>query len=183
MTFDVDLTEKAQWAIAAAAMAALAGPGSANAQAAADPSTAPRTALVQTIKRIPLPPSQNPSGADLPFSAAVWVGDTLYVSGWLDPDIAAHPDTQSQTVGILKDLKAFLASQNLTLGDVVMIREFIGPGKDGKFDRPGVRAGLVQFFGTKDQPNKPASTGIYASLPAGERGGLVEIDVIAARSK
>jgi enamine deaminase RidA (YjgF/YER057c/UK114 family) len=139
------------------------------------------TASAQTTKRIPLTASQNPSGADLPFSQAVWAGDTLYVSGWLDPDIATHPDTRAQTIGILQDVQKFLKTQNLTLGDVVMIREFIGPGKDGKFDRLGVRAGLVQFFGTKDQPNKPASTGIYVGLPAGERGALVELDVIAAR--
>src|SRR6266702_1418617 len=41
----------------------------------------------QKTKQIPLPASQNPSNADLPISAAVWAGDTLYVSGWLDPDI------------------------------------------------------------------------------------------------
>jgi enamine deaminase RidA (YjgF/YER057c/UK114 family) len=141
------------------------------------------SASAQTRKEIPLTASQNPSGADLPFSQAVWVGDTLYVSGWLDPDIAIHHDTQSQTIGILKDVEAFLKTQGLTLGDVVMIREFIGPDKDGKYDRPGVRAGLVQFFGTKDQPNKPASTGVYAHLLAGDRGGLVELDFVVARAK
>ncbi len=51
------------------------------------------TAAAQTTKRIPLPASQNPSNSDLPISAAVWAGDTLYVSGWLDPDlmIAVRP--------------------------------------------------------------------------------------------
>jgi enamine deaminase RidA (YjgF/YER057c/UK114 family) len=141
------------------------------------------TVSAQTTKWIPLTASQNPSGADVPFSQAVWAGDTLYLSGWLDPDIATHPDTRSQTVGILKDVQKFLKTQNLTLGDVVMIREFIGPDKDGKFDRAGVRAGLVQFFGTKDQPNKPASTGVYVRLPAGDRGGLVELDFIVVRPK
>jgi hypothetical protein len=60
------------------------------------------TASAQTIKRIPLTASQNPTNADLPFSQAVWAGDTLYVSGWLDPDIKSHPDTTSQTVSLLK---------------------------------------------------------------------------------
>ena len=54
------------------------------------------TASAQKIKRVPLPASQNPSNADLPISAAVWNGDTLYVSGWLDPDIKTHADTTSQ---------------------------------------------------------------------------------------
>jgi enamine deaminase RidA (YjgF/YER057c/UK114 family) len=94
------------------------------------------TASAQTTKRIPLPASQNPSGADLPFSAAVWAGDTLYVSGWLDPDIKTHTDTTSQTVSLLKDVQTFLQTQKLTLGDVVMMHVYLGgdPAKDGKTD-------------------------------------------------
>jgi enamine deaminase RidA (YjgF/YER057c/UK114 family) len=143
------------------------------------------TASAQTTKRIPLPPSQNPTNADLPFSEAVWAGDTLYVSGWLDPDIKSHTDTTSQTVSLLKDVQGFLVSQNLTLGDVVMLRVYLGsdPAKDGKPDLLGARAGIFQFFGTKDQPNKPACTTVQVVLPAGARGGLVEIDLIAVRPK
>ncbi|HTD63077.1 MAG TPA: hypothetical protein VK679_20630, partial [Gemmatimonadaceae bacterium] len=63
------------------------------------------TASAQTIQQIPLPPSQNPTGADLPVSGATWAGNTLYVSGWLDPDMKADTDTKSQTVGILKDMQ------------------------------------------------------------------------------
>src|SRR5580692_8018018 len=94
------------------------------------------TASAQKTRQIPLPASQNPSGADLPFSQAVWAGDTLYVSGWLDPDIKIHTDTKSQAVGILKDIQKFLESQNLTMGDVVMMRLYLGgdPAKGGKMD-------------------------------------------------
>jgi enamine deaminase RidA (YjgF/YER057c/UK114 family) len=143
------------------------------------------TASAQTTKRIPLPASQNPSGADLPFSAAVWAGDTLYVSGWLDPDIKTHPDTTSQTVSLLQDVQTFLQTQKLTLGDVVMMHVYLGadPAKDGKMDIAGARAGYSQFFGTKDQPNKPACTTVQVVLPAGARGGLIEIDLIAVRPK
>jgi enamine deaminase RidA (YjgF/YER057c/UK114 family) len=147
--------------------------------------TGPLTASAEETKRIPLPASQNPSNADLPISGAVWAGDTLYVSGWLDPDLKTHPDTASQTVGIIKDLQKLLASQNLTLGDVVMMRVYLGadPAKEGKMDYSGMMAGYSQFFGTKDQPNKPARTTVQVVLPAAARGGLVEIDVIAVRSK
>lgn len=143
------------------------------------------SAAAQKIKQIPLPASQNPSNADLPISGAVWAGDTLYVSGWLDPDMKAHTDTQSQTVGILKDLQKFLESQKLTLGNVVMVRVYLGgdPAKDGRMDFPGMMAGYTQFFGTKDQPNKPARTTVQVVLPSGARGGLVEIDLVAVRSK
>jgi hypothetical protein len=44
-------------------------------------------------------------------------------------------------------------------------------------------AGYTQFFGTKDQPNKPARTTLQVVLPAGTRGALVEIDLIAVRPK
>lgn len=142
-------------------------------------------ASTQKIKRIPLPPSQNPSNADLPISGAVWAGDTLYVSGWLDPQIKTHPDTKSQTEGILKDLQKFLESQKLTLGDVVMMHVYVGgdPAKEGKMDVAGMMAGYTQFFGTKDQPNKPARTTVQVVLPAGARGGLVEIDMVAVRPR
>jgi enamine deaminase RidA (YjgF/YER057c/UK114 family) len=143
------------------------------------------TVSAQKIKRIPLPASQNPSGNDLPISAAVWAGDTLYVSGWLDPDIKSHTDTTSQTVSLLKDVQKFLELQKLTMGDVVMMHVYLGgdPAKDGKMDFAGMMAGYSQFFGTKDQPNKPARTTVQVVLPAGARGGLIEIDFVVVRPK
>ena len=60
-----------------------------------------------------------------PFQPPVWAGDTLYVSGWLDPDMKTHTHTASQTVGLIKDIQKFLESQKLTLGDVVMMHVFV----------------------------------------------------------
>jgi len=143
------------------------------------------TASAQKIKEVPLPASQNPNNAILPISGANWVGNTLYVSGWLDPDIKSHPDTKSQTEGILKDLETFLATQKLTLRDVAMVRVYLGgdPAKDGKMDVAGMTAGYTQFFGTKEQPHKPARTTLSVVLPSGARGALVEIDLVAVRGK
>jgi enamine deaminase RidA (YjgF/YER057c/UK114 family) len=137
------------------------------------------TASAQATKRIPLPNS------DLPISAAVWAGDTLYVSGSLDPDMKTHTDTKSQTVGILKDLQKLLESQKLTMSDVVMIHVYLGadPAAGGNGDFAGMMAGYSRFFGTKDQPNKPARTTLQVVLPAGVAGALVEIDLIAVRPK
>lgn len=140
-------------------------------------------ASAQTRKEVLLPPSNRPLPTGT--SAAVWAGNTLYVSGSLDPDIKSHPDTESQTVGVLKFLEQLLKSQKLTLGDVVMMRVYLGadPAKGDKMDFDGMMAGFTQFFGTKDQPNKPARTTVQVVLPAGARGGLVEIDLIAVRTK
>ena len=147
--------------------------------------TVSATASAQTIREIPLTASQNPTNIEIPFSQAVWAGDTLYVSGWLDPDRKRHTDTRSQTVGILKDIQRFLATQNLTMGNVVMMREFIqtGPARDSRADILGARAGYAQFFGTRDQPGKPASTAVQVVLPSAASGALVEIDMVAVRPK
>jgi len=40
-----------------------------------------------------------------------------------------------------------------------------------------------RFFGTRDQPNRPARTTVQVALPAGDRGGPVEIDLAAVRPK
>jgi enamine deaminase RidA (YjgF/YER057c/UK114 family) len=145
--------------------------------------TAPLTLSAQELKQIPLPPSQNPTNADLPVSAAVWAGNTLYVSGWLDPDMKTHTDTKSQTVGILEDIQKLLESQKLTMGDVAMVRVYLGnnPATDGKPDFGGLTAGYTQFFGTSEHPHKPARTTVQVTLPAASRGALIEIDVIAVR--
>ena len=55
------------------------------------------------------------------------------------------------------------------------------PAKGGRMDFEGMMAAYSQFFGTKEQPNKPARTKVQVVLPAGARGGLVEIDLVAVR--
>jgi enamine deaminase RidA (YjgF/YER057c/UK114 family) len=133
----------------------------------------PLTARAQVRKQIPLPAAQ---GVLPNMSGAVWAGNLLFVSGWLDPDLETHTDTQSQTVGVFKDLQSFLESQKLTLGDAVMIHAYIGR----EAGIAGYRTGYAEFFGT-DQPNKPAHTLLQVVLPAARRGALVEIDLIAVR--
>jgi len=147
--------------------------------------TLPPIASAQTATRNPPSSSDTliPRGTPLPTgtSALRWAGNTLYVSGSLDPDLKTHTDTKSQTVGLITYLQKLLESQKLTLGDVVMMRVYLG-GELGKPDFDGMMAGYTQFFGTKEQPNKPARTTVQVVLPAGARGGLVEIDLVAVRS-
>jgi enamine deaminase RidA (YjgF/YER057c/UK114 family) len=125
-----------------------------------------------------------PVGTPLPTgtSAFRWAGNTLYVSGALDPDLKTHTDTKSQTVGLITYLQKLLESQSLTLGDVIMMHVYLG-GEMGKPDFDGMMAGYTQFFGTKEQPNKPARTTVQVVLPAGARGSLIEIDLVAVRSQ
>jgi enamine deaminase RidA (YjgF/YER057c/UK114 family) len=136
---------------------------------------APLTASAQERKQIPLPAAQ---GVFSDVSGAVWAGNLLFVSGWLDPELETHTDTKSQTEGVYKDLEKFLESQKLTLGDVVMIHAYIG----SEAGHVGYSAAYAEFFGA-DQPNKPAHTLLESVLPAAKRGALVEIDIIAVRPK
>ena len=53
--------------------------------------------------------------------------------------------------------------------------------KDGKMDYRGMMTGYKQFFGTKEQPNKPARTTVQVVLPAADSGALIEIDLVAVR--
>jgi enamine deaminase RidA (YjgF/YER057c/UK114 family) len=86
-------------------------------------------------------------------------------------------------VGIFEDIQKLLESQKLTMGDVVSMHVYLGynPATEGKPDFAGMMGGYTQFFGTKEQPNKPSRTVVQVVLPAAASGALVEIDLIAAR--
>jgi enamine deaminase RidA (YjgF/YER057c/UK114 family) len=133
----------------------------------------------EQIKRTPIPNS------NFPISVAVAVpasAETIYFSGVLPESIEG--DTQAQTQSVLNRLKAALANEGLTFADVVSLRVFLvgDPKLDNKLDFKGLNASFSQFFGTAEQPNKPARTALQvAALP--QPGALVEIDLIAARLK
>lgn len=56
------------------------------------------------------------------------------------------------------------------------------PAHAGKMDFAGFMAGYSQYFGTKEQPNKPARSAMQVAALA-LPGALVEIEVIAVKSK
>jgi enamine deaminase RidA (YjgF/YER057c/UK114 family) len=140
------------------------------------------------------PPIVRTGAPTSPIAASVEVpagSDIVYLSGMLppvaDPNAppgtpAAYGDTTTQTVNLFKHMQVALAEKGLTLGDVVMMRIYMvgDPAKDGHMDFAGMMAGYKQFFGTPDQPNKPArSTVQVAGLAA--PGPSMEIEVTAAR--
>lgn len=132
----------------------------------------------QSVTRIPLP-----NGSTFPISQGVWAGNTLYLSGMLDPAVGKAPaaDTKAQTVGAIESIQKALAAQKLSLGDVVMMHVYLtGDPATGKMDFAGFMGGYTQFFGTKDQPNKPARSAMQVAALA-LPGALVEIEVIAVK--
>lgn len=140
----------------------------------------PFSVAQSSVTRVPLPNS------NFPISEGVWVGDTLYLSGMIDSSVAkGQPgDTQAQTVHALEAIKHALEEQHLSLGDVVMMHAYLAgdPAHRGKMDFPGFMAGYSQYFGSKDQPNKPARTAMQVAALA-LPGALVEIEVIAVKGK
>ncbi len=143
------------------------------------------------IVRTPLP-----DGNPFPISAAVTVGagvDTVYVSGALPSAINKdapkgtppnYGDMQTQTVSVLTSIKGTLAKLGLGMGDVVKMTVFMvaDPANDNKLNFSGLMAGYSQFFGTKEQPNKPARSAVQVAglvVP----GVLLEVEVIAAKPR
>lgn len=143
----------------------------------------------EEIVRTPLP-----DGSAFPISAAVTVppgADTVYVSGALPSAInkdapkgtpPVYGNMETQTVSVLNSIKGTLAKLGLGMGDIVKMTVFMAadPANDNKLNFPGLMAGYSQFFGTQEQPNKPARSAVQvAALVA--PGALLEIEVIAAK--
>lgn len=141
-------------------------------------------AAAQSVKRI-----QNEKSG---IAAGVWVGDMFYMSGQLPTPItpadrekgtpAVYGNTQSQAESTFMKIQNLLKEQGLGMGDVVMMRVYMtsDPAMGNKLDFAGMNAAYAKFFGTPDQPNKPArSTVQVAALVAA--GALLEVEVQAAR--
>jgi len=121
----------------------------------------------------------NQSNTRSPFASSVMVPagyDTYYVSG----KSGKGADTATQTADCLENLKAELASQGLTFGDVVQAHVFLVGANGGKMDFAGMNSSWFKVFGTADQPNKPARAAFQVAALAGA-DNLVEIEFIAVK--
>jgi enamine deaminase RidA (YjgF/YER057c/UK114 family) len=139
----------------------------------------------QSVKHIQ---NSRPGG----IADGVWVGDTLYLSGQLPSPTkpadraagtpAVWGNTNEQADSAFRKIQDLLKEQGLTMGDVVMMRVYMVAAPDGKLDFQGMNAAFNKYFGTTEQPNKPArSTVQVAALVT--PGALLEVEVQAARHK
>ena len=129
-----------------------------------------------------------------PLASAVWAGDTLYVSGQLASPVtpadtakgtpAVYGDTEAQANSEFLKIQDILKEQGLTLGDVVSMHVFMAgdPEKGNKLDFAGLQKSYLKYFGTAEQPNKPARAAMQVAALAAP-WAQVEIEVIAVRSK
>ena len=125
----------------------------------------------------------------------VWAGDTLYLSGQLADPVkpadtaigapAAYGDTKTQAFSVFTKIRTLLKAQGLDMKDVVKMTVFLAgdPEKGGKLDFAGLcRQSYTQFFGTAEQPNKPARSAMQVAALV-TPWALVEIEVIAVRGR
>ncbi|NYF77788.1 Rid family hydrolase [Granulicella arctica] len=128
-----------------------------------------------------------------PIATGVWAGDTYYLSGQLASPVtpadaakgtpAEYGDTKTQAASVFAKIQAALKEQGLDTKDVVKMTVFLGPDpKTGKLDFAGMQSEYVKFFGTADQPNKPARSAFQVAALAAP-WALLEIEVIAVKSK
>lgn len=92
------------------------------------------------------------------------------------------PDTKAQTLVVLDKLKAQLAAEGLTFADVTMMNVYLVgvPEKEGRMDSAGMNEAYRQYFGTAEQPNKPARVTVQVAQLGGPRT-YVEISLQAAK--
>ena len=68
---------------------------------------------------------RSPGGAGAPFSAAVQVGDTLYLSGHLGAGANSKPETaELEAKAVLDAVKATLTKADMTMDDLVSVTIF-----------------------------------------------------------
>jgi enamine deaminase RidA (YjgF/YER057c/UK114 family) len=122
-----------------------------------------------------------------PISSLVLVpagSDVAYISGTTPgaPGMPKPVGTEAQTFDVLTKISDLLKAQGMSMGDVVVMRVFLGvdPDKGGHADRAGMNAAFAKFFGTPEQPNKPARTTI--AVTDMQPGSFVEIDAQAVRT-
>lgn len=70
---------------------------------------------------------RSPADGDgiLPFSGAVWVGNTLYLSGQLGLENGRPPETaEAEAVRVMDNVKNLLEEAGLTMDDLVVVQVF-----------------------------------------------------------
>lgn len=139
----------------------------------------PKPAITRTVNS---PTAVISSVVDIPPGSRI-----IYLSGsTASPVDPAKPDefgdTATQTQNILTKMKATLEGMGLSMGDVVKMNVFLVaalPG--GRMDSAGMNSVFRTFFGTPEQPNRPARSTVQVAA-LGRPTTLVEIEAIVAKA-
>ena len=135
-----------------------------------------------------------PGGSTFPIAQAVEVssGTTLvYHSGTLpgpaNPDAEQGSreywgDTEAQAESVFARMEASLSNLGLGFGDIVKMTVFLvgDPENGGRMDFAGFMRSYSKYFGTEEQPNKPARSAFQIAALA-RPNVFIEIEVVLAR--
>jgi enamine deaminase RidA (YjgF/YER057c/UK114 family) len=91
-------------------------------------------------------------------------------------------DTATQTKSILTKMKATLEGMGLGMGDIVKMNVFlVAPTPGGRMDSAGMNEVFKTFFGTTEQPNRPARSTVQVAA-LGRPTTFVEIEAMVAKA-
>ncbi len=136
-----------------------------------------------------------PNNSTFPIAQAVEVTADIVliyhsgtVPGAANPDAERgsreyYGDTETQALSVFKRMEASFEKLGVGFGDVIKMTVFLvgDPDQDGRMDFGGFMKAYTQYFGTDEQPNKPARSAIQIAGLAGGPGMLVEIEAVLAR--
>lgn len=148
------------------------------------------SSAIADVTRHPLP-----NNSTFPISRAVEVtADTtlIYHSGTVpgpaNPDAERgsreyYGDTEAQAMSVFGRMQDSFEDLGVDFGDIIKMTVFLvgDPEMDGKMDFAGFMRAYTKFFGTEEQPNKPARSAIQIAGLAGGPYMLVEIEAVIAR--
>ncbi|MFT2090982.1 RidA family protein [Paraglaciecola sp. 2405UD69-4] len=136
-----------------------------------------------------------PNNSTFPISRAVEVSPetTLIfhsgtVPGPVNPDAERgsreyYGDTETQALNVFKRMEDSFKELGVGFGDIIKMQVFLvgDPTMDGKMDFAGFMKAYTKYFGTKEQPNKPARSAFQIAGLAGGPNMLIEIEAVIAR--
>ena len=136
-----------------------------------------------------------PNNSTFPISRAVEVtADTtlIYHSGTVpraaNPDAERgsreyYGDTETQALSVFGRMEDSFKELGVGFGDVIKMTVFLvgDPEMGGRMDFGGFMKAYTKYFGTEDQPNKPARSAFQIAGLAGGPNMLIEIEVVIAR--
>ncbi|MEO9946525.1 MAG: RidA family protein [Paraglaciecola sp.] len=136
-----------------------------------------------------------PNNSTFPISRAVEVSPetTLIfhsgtVPGPVNPDAKRgsreyYGDTETQALNVFKRMETSFKELGVDFGDIIKMQVFLvgDPTMDGKMDFAGFMKAYTKYFGTKEQPNKPARSAFQIAGLAGGPNMLIEIEAVIAR--
>ena len=148
------------------------------------------TTAFADVTRHPLP-----NNSTFPIARAVEVTpDTTLifhsgqVPGPANPDAERgsreyYGDTETQAMSVFGRFEASFQELGVSWGDVVKMTVFLvgDPTMDGKMDFAGFMRAYTKYFGTEEQPNKPARSAFQIAGLAGGPNMLVEVEMVIAR--